>query len=158
VFADLAAAVLPGPQTTSFPRCSIAEPRVTFTAPEVAAVGRPTAAAMRRVITVPHSHMDRAVTDRDTAGFTRIVLDGAGRIAGGTIVGPPAGETLGELSVAVHAGLKASALAGAVHAYPTHNDALWSAAIQAHLAALDTPLPRAFARLLLRLRRAGRTG
>ncbi|MCH6470418.1 hypothetical protein [Sinomonas terrae] len=45
-------------------------------------------------------------------------------------------------------------MAGAVHAYPTHSDGLWSAAIQARLAGLDAPPARAAARLLLALRRA----
>lgn len=132
----------------------VAEPRVTFTMPEVAAVGRPTAPGTARTVTVPHTRVDRAVADADPGGFTRIVLDRAGRITGGTIVGPRAGETLGELSLAVHARLKAQDLAAAVHAYPTHSDGLWSAAIRARLAALDAPAPQAAARLLLALRRA----
>jgi pyruvate/2-oxoglutarate dehydrogenase complex dihydrolipoamide dehydrogenase (E3) component len=133
---------------------SIGEPRVTFTAPEVAAVGRPTAPGTGRTVTVPHTRVDRAVADADPGGFTRIVLDRAGRIAGGTIVGPRAGETLGELSLAVNARLKATDLAAAVHAYPTHSDGLWLATIQARLAALDAPAPRIAARVLLALRRA----
>ncbi|WP_415854910.1 dihydrolipoyl dehydrogenase family protein [Sinomonas sp. G460-2] len=133
---------------------SIPEPRVAFTAPEVAAVGQPTAAGAPRTLTVPHTRVDRAVADADPRGFTRIALDRSGRILGGTIVGPRAGETLGELSLAVHAGLKAQHVAGAVHAYPTHSDGLWSAAIQARLAGLDAPPARAAARLLLALRRA----
>lgn len=132
----------------------IPEPRVTFTAPEVAAVGQPTAAGAPRTLTVPHTRVDRAVADADPMGFTRIALDRAGRIVGGTVVGPRAGETLGELSLAVHARLKAQDVAGAVHAYPTHSDGLWSAAIQARLAALDAPVPRGIARLLLGVRRA----
>lgn len=133
---------------------SIGEPRVTFTSPEVAAVGEPTAPGTARTVTVPHTSVDRALADADPVGFTRIVLDRAGRITGGTIVGPRAGETLGELSLAVHARLKAQNLAAAVHAYPTHSDGLWSAAIRARLAALDAPAPRVAARLLLALRRA----
>ena len=58
---------------------SVAAPSVTFTSPEVAAVGQPTAAGMRRVITVPHSQVDQAVADGQTLGSTRIVLDRAGR-------------------------------------------------------------------------------
>ena len=51
-------------------------PRVTFTAPEVAAVG---AVRGHTVRTRPHTEVDRAVTDDDTAGFSRLVLDRRGR-------------------------------------------------------------------------------
>jgi pyruvate/2-oxoglutarate dehydrogenase complex dihydrolipoamide dehydrogenase (E3) component len=132
----------------------VAAPRVTFTTPEVAAVGQPTATGAPRTVTVPHTRVDRAVADADTAGFTRVAFDRAGRLIGGTVVGPRAGETLGELSLAVHARLRAAELAGAVHAYPTHSDGLWAAAIQEQLRPLASPLPRAALRLLLALRRA----
>ncbi|KHL01573.1 dihydrolipoyl dehydrogenase family protein [Sinomonas humi] len=132
----------------------VAAPRVTFTMPEVAAVGQPTAPGAPRIVTVPHTRVDRAIADADPDGFTRIAVDRRGRIVGGTVVGPRAGETLGELSLAVHARLKAAELAGAVHAYPTHSDGLWAAAIQEQLRPLASPLPRAALRLLLALRRA----
>jgi hypothetical protein len=69
------------------------------------------------------------VTEADTHGYTRIVVDRRGRILGGTIVGPRAGETVGELTLAVKAGLSTSTVAGAIHPYPTFNDPLWNAAI-----------------------------
>lgn len=53
-------------------------PRVTFTDPEVAAVGADTAGpGLPRGVTVVtrrHDHVDRAVTDADTSGFARLVL------------------------------------------------------------------------------------
>lgn len=126
----------------------IPEPRVTFTSPEVGAVGRTTSAGAPRTFTVPHSHVDRAVAEGDPSGFTRIVLDRAGRILGGTIVGPRAGETLGELSLAVHAGLRTGDVSRTVHAYPTHSDGFWTAAILASTATLDARVPRAVVRLM----------
>lgn len=105
-------------------------PRVTFTAPEVAAVGLQAAATgLQRVVTWEHSHSDRAITESDTTGFTQIVVDRKGRILGGTIVGPRAGETVGELALAVKQRLSTSALAGTTHPYPTYNDPLWNAAV-----------------------------
>ena len=104
--------------------------RVTFTSPEVAAVGVTDAdGAGHRVVQWGHGHADRAITDDAPDGFTRLVLDRRGRILGGTIVGPRAGETAGELALAVRAKLSTSTLAGTTHPYPTYNDALWNAAI-----------------------------
>ncbi len=49
--------------------------------------------------------VDRAVVEDKTVGFTRLVLDGRGRIVGATVVWPRAGETLAELNLAVRKGL-----------------------------------------------------
>lgn len=107
-------------------------PRITFTSPEVAAVGIQASAAdptRHRVITQHHDHSDRAITESETSGFTQIVVDRRGRILGGTIVGPRAGETVGELTLAVHAKLSTSSVADTIHPYPSYNDALWNAAV-----------------------------
>lgn len=108
------------------------EAGVLFTAPEVAKVGvRPDAhdPGRDRVLTMPHRHVDRAIAENDTSGFTKIVIDRRGRILGGTIVGPRAGETLGELAVAVGRGVTVSQLAGITHPYPTYSDGLWNAVL-----------------------------
>ena len=107
-------------------------PRVTFTSPEVAAVGIQASSVdptNQRIITQHHEHSDRAITESNTSGFTEIVVNQRGRILGGTIVGPRAGETVGELTLAVHAKLSTSALASTIHPYPTYNDPLWNAAV-----------------------------
>lgn len=101
-------------------------PRVSYTCPEVAAIG---AGEGARTVTVEHDEVDRAVADGDTAGFTCLVLDGKGRLVGATIVGPRAGESLGELSLAVTQGMRTRAIAGAIHAYPTYSDGVWKAAV-----------------------------
>lgn len=109
-----------------------AVPRVTFTHPEVGAVGLlPSEAAEHgcTVHEVRHSHTDRAIAEGDESGFTRLVVDGRGRVRGATIVGPRAGESLGEASLAVRHGLRTSQIASATHAYPTYSDALWNAAV-----------------------------
>jgi pyruvate/2-oxoglutarate dehydrogenase complex dihydrolipoamide dehydrogenase (E3) component len=110
-----------------------AMPRVTFTQPEVDAVGIGLVDAERHarltVRTTGHEHVDRAVTDADTDGFTRIVLDPRGRIVGATVVGPRAGEALGELTLAVRRGLRTRDLAATVHPYPTYGYGAWDAAI-----------------------------
>ena len=107
-------------------------PRVTFTHPEVAAVGvlpDDAAAHTCTVSEVQHAHTDRAIAEGETVGFTRLVIDRRGRVRGATIVGPRAGESIGEACLAVSAGLRTSAISSATHPYPTYSDALWNAAI-----------------------------
>ncbi|NOJ61133.1 NAD(P)/FAD-dependent oxidoreductase [Arthrobacter sp. 260] len=118
-------------------------PRVTFTSPEVAAVGLTDATARNHTaVTIPHAHTDRAITEEQTSGFTRIIIGKGGRILGGTIVGPRAGESLAELTLAVDQGLSTRALAGVTHPYPTYNDALWNAAIAHTRSQLQSPAAR----------------
>ena len=126
-------------------RVSSTVPRVTYTSPEVAAVGVTEASQPGlRVSTVSLKDTDRAVTEGSSEGFVRLVLGKRGRILGGTIVGPRAGESLGELTLAVSKKMSALELAGITHAYPTYNDALWNAAIAHARTGLDSQ----FAKLL----------
>lgn len=106
-------------------------PRVTFTKPELAAVGVSThgLGPGHRLLEWPHTQVDRAVADADTDGTTRLVVDHRGRIIGATVVGPRAGETLGELVLAVTQKTSALQLASIPHAYPTYNDGPWNAVI-----------------------------
>lgn len=132
-------------------------PRVTYTSPEVAAVGlSPKDANSVRgagVLTWGNAHVDRAVTEAHTEGFTKLVVDRRRRIIGGVIVGPRAGETLGELTLAIDQKRTTSGLAGVVHAYPTWNDGVWNAAISQVRTSLEGPLLRPATRGLTRLRR-----
>lgn len=143
-------------------RSSATVPRVTYTAPELAAVGTTEPAGRGQTVsTVRHEHADRAVTEEHTAGLTRLVVGRRGRILGGTIVGPRAGESLAELTLAVQRGMSTRDLAAVTHPYPTYNDALWKAAIAHARRALDTPVTVAGVRVLLgvdrrRTRRASR--
>ncbi|MDQ6754518.1 MAG: FAD-dependent oxidoreductase [Actinomycetota bacterium] len=119
-------------------------PRVTFTSPEVAAVGLTTADTRQqhRARTVRHTHVDRAVTEDMTDGFTRLIVDRRGRILGGTIVGPRAGESLAELTLAVRKGLTTSDIAGTTHPYPTYSDGVWNAAVADVRERLASPVVR----------------
>ncbi|MFP7761604.1 dihydrolipoyl dehydrogenase family protein [Marisediminicola sp. LYQ85] len=106
-------------------------PRVTFTRPEVAAVGIRCDDAETHgfdVVTVDHRDLDRAVCEADVGGYTSIVVDGSGRVRGATIVGPRAGESLGEACLAVRLGVTTADLASATHPYPTYSDGVWKAA------------------------------
>ncbi len=136
-----------------------AVPRVTFTDPEVAAVGAATGAPVggsprRRLRPVQEAHVDvdRAVVDGRTEGFTRLVLDRRRRVVGATLVGPRAGESLAEVTLAIQQGLGTAALTSTTHPYPTYGDGVWNAAIADSRSRLDHPVVRAVLRVLLRLR------
>lgn len=132
-------------------------PRVTFTDPEVAAVGVGTDEATGdpglRLVTKQHVNVDRAVTDGATGGFSRLVTDTKGRLVGATLVGPRAGEALPELVLAIGAGKRTRDLAGSIHAYPTFADGAWNAAIDDTMRGLARPAPRRAIRALLTARR-----
>ena len=132
-----------------------AVPRVTYTHPEVAAVGVDTGRERDgiRILTLDHRHVDRAVTEDLTDGLTRLAVDAKGRILGATVVGPRAGETLGELAIAVRRGLRTRDLAGITHAYPTWNDGPWNAAVADVREQLDRPATRRALHTLARTRR-----
>lgn len=104
-------------------------PWCTYTDPEVAHVGLYPADAEARgiaveTLTVPLVQVDRAVLDGETAGFARVHLKrGSDRILGATIVARHAGEMIGELSLAVTAGLGLSAIGRTIHPYPTQGEA-----------------------------------
>lgn len=124
-------------------------PRVTFTSPEVAAVGITDASGPGLSLSTVHlDDTDRAITEAQTAGFAQLVIGKRGRILGGTIVGPRAGESLAELTLAVEQGMSTRALAGVTHPYPTYNDAVWNAAISHARGGLDSPVATAAVRLL----------
>ena len=136
-----------------------AVPRVTFTDPEVAAVGEATGVPVggsprRRLRPVQEAHVDvdRAVVDGRTEGFTRLVLDRRRRVVGATLVGPRAGESLAEVTLAIQQGLGTAALTSTTHPYPTYGDGVWNAAIADSRSRLDHPVVRTVLRVLLRLR------
>ena len=72
---------------------------------------------------------------------------------GATVVGPRAGETLGELTLAIKHGLRTRDLAGTTHAYPTYNDGPWNAAIADVRSRLNRPGTARATRVLAALRR-----
>lgn len=124
-------------------------PRVTYTYPEVAAVGVTDASGPGLTSSkISLAETDRAITEEETAGFVQLVIGKRGRILGGTIVGPRAGESLAELTLAVEQKMSTRDLAGVTHPYPTYNDAVWNAAIAHARAGLDSPLAKVGVRVL----------
>lgn len=100
-------------------------PWATYTDPEIAHVGMSAADAEKagdRVVTlqVGLDEVDRAVLDGETEGFARAHVEaGSGRLLGATIVSRHAGDLIGEMSLAMTAGLKMDALSRTIHPYPS---------------------------------------
>ena len=131
-----------------------AVPRVLYTQPEIAAVGVDRAGEDRgRELVVQHAEVDRAVAEGQTSGFTRLVISRRGKVIGGCIVGPRAGESLAEVTFAVQHGMKARDIAATIHPYPTYGDGVWNAALAQLREDLEKPWPQRIAGLLLRWRR-----
>ena len=100
-------------------------PWATYTDPEIAHVGMSAADAEKagdRVVTlqVGLDEVDRAVLDGETEGLARAHVEaGSGRLLGATIVSRHAGDLIGEMSLAMTAGLKIDALSRTIHPYPS---------------------------------------
>ena len=110
-----------------------AVPRVTFTDPEVASVGLSEAAARGKGIEVVIASADPAESARGYihdfhGGMMKLVGDRKrGVLIGATLVSPRAGETLGELVLAIKLGTPLSVLADVIHPFPAFNRVLGAA-------------------------------
>ncbi|SDM77335.1 dihydrolipoyl dehydrogenase family protein [Allokutzneria albata] len=111
-----------------------AMPRVTFTDPEVGAVGLTEAQARERGISVRTGRTDLAASSRGwihgagNEGLIKVVEDAErGVLVGATAMGPEGGEILGALAVAVHGEVPTSRLRSMIYAYPTFHRAISSA-------------------------------
>jgi pyruvate/2-oxoglutarate dehydrogenase complex dihydrolipoamide dehydrogenase (E3) component len=113
---------------------SLVIPWVTYTTPEVAHVGMTaadaTAAGVRvQTITVPLHDVDRAVLDGQENGFFRVHLkEGTDRVLGATLVAEHAGEMIGEIALAITAGVGLGKIGSTIHCYPTQAEVFRKAA------------------------------
>jgi pyruvate/2-oxoglutarate dehydrogenase complex dihydrolipoamide dehydrogenase (E3) component len=112
-------------------------PRVTFTDPEIGAVGLTEAQARERGINVRVAYTDLTESTRGwihkagNAGFIKLVADAdQGVLVGATSAGPVGGEVLSALVVAVHGQVPVERLASMIYAYPTFHRAIESAVKQ----------------------------
>jgi len=105
-------------------------PWCTYTSPEIAHVGlNPHEATVRGIeldtFTQEMARVDRAILDGEDEGFVRVhVRKGTDEILGATIVAARAGDMIGELSLAMTAGIGLGKIAGAIHPYPTQMEAI----------------------------------
>ena len=101
-----------------------AVPWCTFTEPEVAHLGLTEEEARAKykdikIYRANYAENDRAVTDLEEIGFSKVICNKKGRILGAHIVGTNAGEIIHEYVLAKSAGLNVGKLSSAIHIYPT---------------------------------------
>ncbi|MGH3090155.1 MAG: dihydrolipoyl dehydrogenase family protein [Rubrobacteraceae bacterium] len=100
-------------------------PWTTFTDPEVARVGMTEDEAREkygsdvRVYRKEFADVDRAMADGETAGLAKIVTTKKGRILGGHITGPDAGNLIHEVVLAMQKNIPIQILSTTIHVYPT---------------------------------------
>jgi pyruvate/2-oxoglutarate dehydrogenase complex dihydrolipoamide dehydrogenase (E3) component len=100
-------------------------PWCTYTNPEIAHVGLNEEEARKsgtemETFTLPFAENDRGVVEGDTSGFARVHASKKnGKVLGATLVSRHAGESIGELVMAIQHGIKVGALGAVVHPYPT---------------------------------------
>lgn len=105
-------------------------PWTTYTDPEVAHVGLTEQEAQKRgfkveTFTLPLAEVDRAILDGETEGFARVHMEArTRRILGATLVSRHAGESIGEMVLAMNQGLQLEALGGVIHPYPTQAEVI----------------------------------
>jgi pyruvate/2-oxoglutarate dehydrogenase complex dihydrolipoamide dehydrogenase (E3) component len=127
-------------------------PRVTYTSPEVAHVGLSLGQAADsgyrvETITVPLEKVDRAVLDGQEAGFLRVHHErGGDRVIGATLVAEHAGEMIGELALAMTAGVGLAGIGATIHPYPTQGEVFRKAADAWRRTRLTPRARRAFSR------------
>ena len=126
-------------------------PGVAYTHPEVAWVGLGEDEAKRagrkvEVAKFPWAASGRAIANGADYGFTKLVFDasedGAHRIVGGTIVGPGAGDMIGEICLAIEMGADAIDIGKTIHPHPTLGESIGMAAEVAHGSCTDLPPQR----------------
>ncbi len=126
-------------------------PGVAYTHPEVAWVGLAEDEAKKQgrkveVARFPWAASGRAIANGAEYGITKLVFDASGdnghRIVGGGIVGPSAGDMIGEIALAIEMGADAMDIGKTIHPHPTLGETVGLAAEVAHGSCTDLPPPR----------------
>jgi dihydrolipoamide dehydrogenase len=110
-------------------------PAVVYTMPEVGTVGLTEEEARAaghelRIGKFPFLANSRARTNRDTAGFVKVIADAAtDRVLGVHIIGSLAGTMIAQAAQAMEFGASSEDIALTCHAHPTHAEALKEAAM-----------------------------
>ena len=123
-------------------------PGVAYTHPEVAWVGYTEAQAKaegKKVETAkfPWAASGRAIANGADYGFTKLIFDAeTHRVIGGTIVGPSAGDMIGEVCLAIEMGADAVDIGKTIHPHPTLGETVGMAAEVAHGSCTDVPPAR----------------
>ena len=99
-------------------------PWCTYIEPELASIGMNEKAATAAgipytVLTEQFGDNDRALAEGEGSGQLKLLLDAKEKPLGIQILGPRAGDLIGEWVAVLNGGMKLSSLAGAIHPYPT---------------------------------------
>ena len=109
-------------------------PSVAYTDPEVAWVGLTETEAKAdgtsyEKVQIPWAASGRALSLGRTEGFTKLLFNKkSGRVLGGAIVGPGAGDLISEVALAVEMGADATDISLTIHPHPTLSETVAFAA------------------------------
>ena len=123
-------------------------PSVAYTDPELAWVGLTETDAKANgtpyeKVQIPWAASGRALSLGRTEGFTKLLFDKeSGRILGGGIVGPSAGDLISEIGLAVEMGADAADIALTIHPHPTLSETIAFAAEAFEGTVTDLYMPR----------------
>ena len=123
-------------------------PSVAYTDPEIAWVGLTETRAKAEGIAcektqIPWAASGRALSLGRPEGFTKLLWDPAsGRILGGAIVGPNAGDLISEIGLAVEMGADAADIGLTIHPHPTLSETVAFAAEAFEGTITDLYMPR----------------
>jgi dihydrolipoamide dehydrogenase len=123
-------------------------PGVAYTHPEVAWVGYTEEQAKKEGRKIesakfPWAASGRAIANGCDYGFTKLIFDAeTHRVIGGAIVGPNAGDMIGEVCLAIEMGCDSVDIGKTIHPHPTLGETVGMAAEVAHGTCTDVPPPR----------------
>ena len=123
-------------------------PSVAYTHPEVAWVGYTEEQAKKEGRKVeaakfPWAASGRAIANGCDYGFTKLIFDAeTHRVIGGAMVGPNAGDMIGEVCLAIEMGCDSVDIGKTIHPHPTLGETVGMAAEVAHGTCTDVPAPR----------------
>ncbi|MBI3599561.1 MAG: FAD-dependent oxidoreductase [Nitrospinae bacterium] len=102
----------------------------TFTDPELAHAGLTEDEAREaygnniKILHYDYSKFDRARTDMEEFGMSKIILDNSGKVLGVHILGTHASEIIHEVQLAKHFNIPFGKLWEAIHIYPSYSDVI----------------------------------
>jgi pyruvate/2-oxoglutarate dehydrogenase complex dihydrolipoamide dehydrogenase (E3) component len=132
-------------------------PAVAYCDPEVAQIGLTEAAARTQfgdTVTVTRADFhdnDRALTERSTKGFCKLVIGKGGKILGATIVGEGAGEAIQLVGLAMANKKGVGAITSLISPYPTRSEIVKRAAGAYYTPSLFSNRTRAIVKFLQKL-------
>lgn len=116
----------------------------TFTEPEMAHAGLTESdfkPSQIHVYNYDFENLDRTMTHPGETGLLKIVCDKKYRIVAASIIGPRAGELIGEIQIMKTLGIPLTKAVNVIHPYPTYTDIIRQIAKKAYLdKVMDNPI------------------